>query len=410
MDWRASIRKASFRGVPFGVTGAELEAGRRTVLHEFPQRDLPYAEDMGAAPSRFTLEAFVLGADYLDRRDQLEAALQKPEPGTLVHPWYGEIEVAQFAPYKVRLSAQDGGMAVFSLSFVRASEPQSPSASVNQGLRALLRAELAGELSCEAFDQVFVLAGQAEYVVSQTWGLVQDTVSTVQAVLGGDTRAIASMLGVATGWDLLGPLSVAERLWGVYQGLTAGLFSSAGGSGGYSSSGMGAAVALARVPLADFAVPDPPHAGAARKTIRQNGLALESLTRRLFVVEACRAAVSAEPPSRSAAASLKDAIVDALDSAEELEKSSALPAPSPDLAARLSNALADTRGATLAALAEAARRAPEVEIVTPRAVLPALALCHSFSGGMALEADLVARNGIVHPGFVPVMPLEALTS
>ena len=66
--WRAKLRKASFRGVEFGVTDAEGEGGRRTVTHEFPQRDLPYVEDMGLATAKFTLQAFVLGADYMGVR------------------------------------------------------------------------------------------------------------------------------------------------------------------------------------------------------------------------------------------------------------------------------------------------------------------------------------------------------
>ena len=134
--WKMQLRAASFRGVSFGVTADESEGGRRTVTHEFPQREAPYVEDLGGAPRRFTVQAFVLGSDYMSRRDALEAALQQPGPGTLVHPWYGEVQVSQTAPYKVRHSAQDGGMAVFQLFFCRDTEPNSPAASVNQGLRA----------------------------------------------------------------------------------------------------------------------------------------------------------------------------------------------------------------------------------------------------------------------------------
>ena len=132
--WKMQLRAASFRGVSFGVTADESEGGRRTVTHEFPQREAPYVEDLGGAPRRFTVQAFVLGSDYMSRRDALEAALQQPGPGTLVHPWYGEVQVSQTAPYKVRHSAQDGGMAVFQLFFCRDTEPNSPAASVNQGL------------------------------------------------------------------------------------------------------------------------------------------------------------------------------------------------------------------------------------------------------------------------------------
>ena len=70
--------------------------------------------------------------------------------------------------------------------------------------------------------------------------------------------------------------------------------------------------------------------------------------------------------------------------------------------------LASLRSGTLATLAEAARRAPEVVTITPACVLPSLALCYRQSGGVDLEADLVARNRLIHPGFVPVEPLEVL--
>ena len=75
---------------------------------------------------------------------------------------------------------------------------------------------------------------------------------------------------------------------------------------------------------------------------------------------------------------------------------------------QLAASLASLRSGTLATLAEAARRAPEVVTITPACVLPSLALCYRQSGGVDLEADLVARNRLIHPGFVPVEPLEVL--
>ena len=35
------LYEASFRGVPFHVTKVDLKVGRRTVTHEYPQRDKP---------------------------------------------------------------------------------------------------------------------------------------------------------------------------------------------------------------------------------------------------------------------------------------------------------------------------------------------------------------------------------
>ena len=113
----SNLLPASFRGVPFGVTSDGLDTGRRTAKHEFPGRDKPYVEDLGRRTRSFSIEGFVVGADYANRRNELLAALEKPGVGVLVHPYYGEMSV-QVDSVKVSHSALDGGMAVFSISFI----------------------------------------------------------------------------------------------------------------------------------------------------------------------------------------------------------------------------------------------------------------------------------------------------
>ena len=89
-DWRSRLLQASFRGVPFFVAGAaEAQVGRRVAVHEFPNRDLAYGEDMGRALHTFSLEAFVVGPDYMKARAELIVALEPDIPGGLVHPDLG---------------------------------------------------------------------------------------------------------------------------------------------------------------------------------------------------------------------------------------------------------------------------------------------------------------------------------
>jgi len=70
-------------------------------------------------------------------------------------------------------------------------------------------------------------------------------------------------------------------------------------------------------------------------------------------------------------------------------------------------AISDLRAATLAAMAENAAGARDVIAHTPLAALPSLVICHQVSGSIAAEADLISRNRVIHPGFVPQEPLEA---
>lgn len=404
MAWRDNIRPASFKGAGFGVSGDDKEGGRRTVVHEFPQREEVYVEDMGAATTRFTVQAFVLGPDYMSERDELERVLSEPGPGTLVHPWYGEITVSQFAPYKVKHTAQDGGMAVFTLSFARDAEPSSPNSGVNQQIRSLNKSGAAGLLSCAAFDAAFKIAGETAYVVEQAYQAVTGAITRVQAILGGDVNEIAGLLGAVTGYDFLPWASTGQNLWNVFQGLSASALSGGKSQAQLAADWQKAAAVEVPTPVAE-------NPGSTRARIAGNETAVNTFTRHIAVVESARAMALAVPESRAQAQDLREGFMDALDLVlvEEGGEEAPVGMTQPVLPDALYTAFVETRAATLATLAEAARSAPEVIDYTPAAVLPSLALCYRLSGDIALDADLVARNGIIHPGFVPVDQLEVLT-
>lgn len=86
------LYEASFRGVPFHVTKVDLKVGRRTVVHEYPQRDKPYVEDIGRATRRLSFTAFVVGDDYIQQAEKLIGAIETEGPGTLIHPHLGEMK------------------------------------------------------------------------------------------------------------------------------------------------------------------------------------------------------------------------------------------------------------------------------------------------------------------------------
>lgn len=404
MSWRDDIRPASFRGVPFGVYADDKEGGRRTVVHEFPQREEVYVEDMGAATTRFTVQAFVLGPDYMSRRDELERVLSEPGPGTLIHPWYGEITVSPFAPYKVKHAAQDGGMCVFALSFALDAAPSSPASGVDRRGHALEKSGFAGRMSIRAFDAAFDVDGQTAFVVEQAYHAVTGSITRVQAVLGGDVNGISGLLGATTGYDFLPWASTGQNLWNVFQGLSASALAGGKSQAQLAADWQKAAAVEAPTPVAK-------NPGSTRARIAANDTAVNAFTRHIAVVESARAMALAVPESRAQARDLREGFMGALDLVlvEEDGEEAPLGMARPVLPDGLYAAFAETRAATLAALAEAARSAPEVIDYTPATVLPSLPLCYRLSGDIALDADLTVRNGIIHPGFVPVRQLEVLT-
>ena len=59
--WRRKLVPASYAGVEFHVEHQALNSGRRVVLHEYPKRNIPYAEDMGRHAKRYNITGYILG-------------------------------------------------------------------------------------------------------------------------------------------------------------------------------------------------------------------------------------------------------------------------------------------------------------------------------------------------------------
>lgn len=136
MGWRDNLRSASFRGVPFHVLSASTSFGRRTVLHEYPFKEIPYSEDMGKAADEFTIIAYIVNNlgnnfDYFGERNALIDALKKEGSGLLIHPFYGEQLVNVSGKAIIDESFDEGGIARFSITFIQAGLNQFPSATID---------------------------------------------------------------------------------------------------------------------------------------------------------------------------------------------------------------------------------------------------------------------------------------
>jgi len=135
-NWRDRLQPASFRGAKFHLLTSGVEGGRRTVLHQYPFSEVPYLEDMGSEAGVFHISGYVIqnydnDFDYFDQRDALIAALDSYGPGTLIHPFYDELNVGLLGKYKVDESFQEGGIARFTMTFVDAGVSTQPSATVD---------------------------------------------------------------------------------------------------------------------------------------------------------------------------------------------------------------------------------------------------------------------------------------
>ncbi len=130
MSWRARLRPAFFRAVPFHVDENEIEGGRRAVPHEYPKRNVGYTEDMGRRMRAYRVRAYLIGDNFDIVGRLLMAALEADGAGLLVLPLVGEDTViaVNFAYAETR---EEGGYATVDMDFLEAGQPVAAAAGTD---------------------------------------------------------------------------------------------------------------------------------------------------------------------------------------------------------------------------------------------------------------------------------------
>lgn len=407
--WKLRIQSASFRGVPFQVSAASGELGRSTALHVFPNGSAPYPEDLGKAPQFYDVQGFVSGSSYMTQRDALEEAFQQPGPGTLVHPWYGSLYVALAGPVRTQYSAVDGGLWQFQARFVRVEKPGGLTGSPNLLDMVAERVSAVAERAQALADSVGQYLDKGAWVVSQIENAAGVFISSVKSVLSlpegfSSLTDLAGSTGWLTGMISSGSFGVscwnmvqtgAESFTGQSVGSSSGMGMGQGSSSvGSPSSGTTKKQSSGLYSLLSLVQSAPQVTasevfGTSRKAAAEGQAIMASVQRQMCAAAACSVAAAYAPSTTKEAGELQAAVLDAIDAAQ-------MEADDETFAA-----LSDLRMVTLRAMAEKARTLPDVISVTESQVMPSLAVVWRWTGGLEAEQELVARNGLRHPGFVP---------
>lgn len=188
-------RKASWRGVPFGIWEQEGSFGRATVVHEYPFRDSVWVEDLGRATRRIGLIGFRVGDDVAElQREMIEAAEQEG-PGQLVHPTLGLLKVS-LVDFRCFIRRDMGRVVEFHFLFVEAG-----STGIQAGTDYSAHvATFADALNGAARGDFLTAAGAALKSGAAVARQVQTTVA-------GWTRLVDRTLG-----DIRGVLNVAAMV------------------------------------------------------------------------------------------------------------------------------------------------------------------------------------------------------
>lgn len=387
MSWLDNLRPASFRGVPFYVESSKKTLGRRAVVHEFPNRETPFTQDMGRIATAWTLDGHVLGTDYDEAKAKLEEAFNKYGPGELIHPYDG-LQMVQIGNVEFTESTKEGAILYFTATVYEAGSLDFPK-TVND--KAAILAEASSNAIADAkaeFDSNFSIAGLPGFAVESARAKIAAAqkaydsankglrdVADAAAELAYDTRNL-----VAETNDLLkSPSQLSQRLLNSFN-LLKNTFSN---------------VKFQTDALTSFFAFGSDDVGGVTTTpIRaqeaKNKDAFNNFMRRVAVCEAATTAQQSEYDSFEEAEEMRDKITEVI---EEQIRTSA--------ETEIYQSLIDVKATLTSALPDEDADLPYLKQYTTEAVVSSLQLTYDLYQDPRSESDIIARNKIRNPGFIP---------
>jgi prophage DNA circulation protein len=403
MSWRDALRAGSFRGAGFKIQTGEAEGGRRGEVHEYPERDEPWFEDLGRKAKQWTVECVVLGAEYMGQRDALIAACEKNGAGTLIHPYLGELSVV-CPSYSFRESSEEGGAAFFTLEFAEPGEPTEALAKPDTSIAAVQEADRVQAAAPAHFAGGFDASNMPAFVETSAANQVRDLAELAGLIgvsLGGAGSALrtyeSGLAALPSGALSLvrTPLSLGHAVVGLVMAVA-----------GLSASPTSRVRALRQLLGSRSVLPPFISSTPARIREQSNAGAFSRLVAVVTTAEAVRAASSIRFTSYDEAIQLRDAL------AEDIDQAATEAADAGD-----DTAAGDLDQLRLIMVRDITARGGSLERLydyTPQVTEPALTIAQRLYGEPSVVADradeLVERNRIPHPGFVPGgQPLQVRT-
>lgn len=176
---------ASFKGVGFLCTEADIQGGRRGAEGEFPFGENPAYADLGRKIRVYNLTAVFRDDNHVWDSYALFKACESPGPGLLVHPTRGTV-MAACRTIKVKDSLEaSAGETTADMEFVEA----------NTGFTGIL-GSIFGIISTALFgvSQASFLRDYTPALVSQPWRT--DVIDRAQYLVGATATAAGSLLTV----------------------------------------------------------------------------------------------------------------------------------------------------------------------------------------------------------------------
>ncbi|QDM27003.1 hypothetical protein FNL56_13435 [Tardiphaga sp. vice304] len=406
-DWLKDLWRASYKGAPFWTERDQESGGRRIVKHQFPMRDEPFLEDLGEDLREFDITAY-LASDSADAEAAaLSAACASRGAGVLVMPVQGPVLV-RCVSFSRDSTKDRAGYLAFSLKCCREGASSALATVASLANLIFVAADNAATVVAASFAAEFTVSGQSgaapqpvDFVVATAINGLRNGVAALEAIRvrepvdpvasavqrdalqslydtmpvlletpAGITMAPLDLIATTRALGDAMPANTAARAFEAI--IVAGQAGATAVAASYPTSNLRAAAV---------------NAAATQRALRLAALLAYSEAIARMVI-----------PDRPAGITLRANVAEYFE-AEVVD----LPASEIDLV----HQIGVLRGAVIDYISRAILDLAPVITVETNLSLPSLALAWRLYQDPQRSIELVARNRVVHPSFMPVA-FEAL--
>jgi prophage DNA circulation protein len=390
--WKDELLPCSYNGVIFYIDSESLDFGRRLQTNQYPFSDTPNTTNLGRKARKYTLNAYVIGDDYILVRNALLDMIEQTNiAGLLTLPTLAPVLVYPTDECQQVFNNKEGGRETFKLVFVEAGVNLFPSIGNNTQLQADLAYAGAAVSIFEDFKNRFntgsfpsFIGGDAQSkagdfvnlinLASQTGVVSQNDFSDFNAKVNAFSSSISTII--------TDPDAIGSGIKDLVEGLT-NLYDNPNDA--YNAQKQLTNYGANYIPII------PTTASLQQQLDNQN--ALVNIVKNSALVQMCASTINMTFDSRQDALATRDEISQLVKTQlfelGDQRNDAQFKALTDALVKMVSDI--DTRSATL----------KNIQYVSITDSIPAIVFAYNNYGTADAEADVIARNNVQNPLFLP---------
>ena len=185
--WIKRLRPASFKGVPFLVDSYTYSSQRRFAEQYYPQRNFIQRTDQGQGEQIYSVNAYIIGDDYWQERDELAKVLNDTTAGIFVNSYGGDVNCS-CASFTMAESVSEGRIVYFTINFkLEEEQPETNYIAINTATNIAVKKQSLLDSILDWFDKAYTIANQPVGALTDLNNGINEAFKVIEA-----TRKLAS--------------------------------------------------------------------------------------------------------------------------------------------------------------------------------------------------------------------------